>query len=91
MDIAEMVDQLIENKLNDYVNSKMHGRENYVTHELDGALKEIIAERIEKIVHEKKANLIAKVGAYLDTCGVEVDFGGYGGVQVRVIEKKEEK
>jgi hypothetical protein len=89
MDTGEMVDQLIEKALTDYVDSQLaYG--SWRKDNVKQALADIIAQRIEERFRSMKPALMAKADAYLDNCQIKASFD-YPGIRVEVISPKKEE
>jgi len=87
MDMAEMVDQLVEKRISDVVNEHL-GSHGWCKQNIDSLMREALAQKLTEKIEAMKPELIKQAEDFLDSCDIKVAFG-YRGLDIRVDRKEE--
>ena len=90
MDVTEMVEELIEKRLSDWV-SEHTDRSCYRMEDIDAEAKKIVGEKVDEKMRAKREEILKAVERYFDKCDVRVEVGGYRGLEVSISAPEEEK
>ena len=85
MDVGEMVEQLLEKKLSDYINSNLT-RGTYTSGDIDRWASHIVSEQLQKKFEEMKPQLQKAAEEFVDSCEVDVGIDNYGRFRIELKE-----